>query len=123
MLVPSLWTILLRAEWADSNCNWSTLLKSPLPLPQALPRLNGIHYQQSIEKQYQKSLNAFNFYWQAMLMCTWSNMIEKNTLLGEKLATAKNRGKEHLVAGLRFASLTINSNILNRMIKLNDISN
>ena len=58
-------------------------------------------------------------------MCTWSNMnmIEKNTLLGEKLATAKNRGKEHFVAELRFASLTINSNILNRLIKLNDISN
>ena len=56
-------------------------------------------------------------------MCTWSNMIEKNKLLGEKLATAKNRGKEHFVAELRFASLAINSNILNRLIELNDISN
>ena len=51
------------------------------------------------------------------------HMVEKNKLLGEKLATAKNRGKEHFVAELRFASLTINSNILNRLIELNDISN
>ena len=58
----------------------------------------------NVKKQYQKSLNAFEIYWKAMLMCAWRNMIKKNKMLGEGLATAKNRGEEHFIAELRFAS-------------------
>ena len=60
-----------------------------------------------MKKQYQKSLTAWTFYWQAMLLSAWHNMMDESSPLQERLIQAQQAGKAEFVRVLRLASYNL----------------
>lgn len=66
----------------------------------------------NVKKQYQKTLNAFNVYWRAMLLTAWDNLKADYPALLPNLQQSGNCGEAQFVKELRLEFLLeLNLNI------------